>query len=84
MLDERLAAAAAQAAHNCLHDSALTLSDIDVIIAAPARHRYRAVLATHLDIAPERIVVAGDEKMHTASLAAALRQALDHLPIGAQ
>lgn len=79
VLDERLAAAAAQAARNCLHDSALALSDIDIIIAAPARHRYRAVLATHLDIAPERIVVADDEKMHTASLAAALQQALDQL-----
>ena len=58
-------------------DSALTLSDIDVIIAAPARHGYRAALATHLDVAPERIVVAEDEKMHTASLAAALQQALE-------
>jgi 3-oxoacyl-[acyl-carrier-protein] synthase-3 len=46
-LDERLAATAAQAARNCLHDSALALSDIDVIIAAPARHGYRAALATH-------------------------------------
>ena len=69
---------------NCLRDSALTLSDIDVIVAAPARHGYRAALATQLDVAPERIVVAEDEKMHTASLAAALQQALNHLPIEAR
>ena len=84
VLDERLAATAAQAARNCLIDSGLTLSDIDVIIAAPARHGYRAALARHLDVPPERIVVAEDEKMHTASLAAAMRQALEPLPMGAR
>ena len=84
VLNERLATTAAQAARKCLRDSALTLSDIDVIIAAPARHGYRAALATQLDVAPERIVVAEDEKMHTASLAAALKQALNHPPTGAR
>ena len=84
VLDERLAATAAQAARKCLRDSALTLSDIDFIIAAPARHGYRAALATQLEVAPERIVVAEDEKMHTASLAGALQQALDHPPMGAR
>ena len=84
VLDERLATSAAQAAGNCLRDSGLTLSDIDVIVAAPARHGYRAALATQLDVPPERIIVAEDEKMHTASLAAALQQALKHLPIGAR
>jgi 3-oxoacyl-[acyl-carrier-protein] synthase-3 len=82
--DERLAATAAQAARACLRDSALTLSDIDFVIAAPARHGYRAALATHLDMALERIIVADDEKMHTASLAVALQQARDHLPVGAR
>jgi 3-oxoacyl-[acyl-carrier-protein] synthase-3 len=57
---------------------------LEVIVAAPARRGYRVVLATQLDVAPERIVVAEDEKMHTASLAAALQQALNHLPIGAR
>ncbi|MDT5010656.1 MAG: 3-oxoacyl-[acyl-carrier-protein] synthase [Mycobacterium sp.] len=84
MLDERLAATAAQAARNCLRDSALTLSDIDVIVAAPARRGYRAALAAHLDIDPERIIVANDEKTHTASLAVALQQAVDQLPMGAR
>jgi len=83
-LDERLAATAAQAARECLSDSGLALSDIDVIIAAPARHRYRAALARHLDVPLERIVVADDEKMHTASLAAAMQQALTPLPVGAR
>jgi 3-oxoacyl-[acyl-carrier-protein] synthase-3 len=83
-LDERLAATAAQAARNCLSDSGLTLTDIDVIIAAPARHGYRAALARHLDVPPERVVVADDEKMHTASLVAAMQRALESLPIGAR
>jgi 3-oxoacyl-[acyl-carrier-protein] synthase-3 len=84
VLDERLAATAAQAASTCMSDSGLSLSDIDVIIAAPARHEYRAALARQLDVPPERIVVADDEKMHTASLAAAMQQALMHLPVGAR
>ena len=84
VLDERLATTAAKAARNCLRGSALTLSDIDVIVAAPGRRGYRAALATQLDVAPERIVVAEDDKIHTASLAAALQQALNHLPIGAR
>ncbi len=83
-LDERLAATAAQAARECLSDSGLPLSDIDVIIAAPARHRFRAALARHLDVSLERIVVADDDKMHTASLAAAMQQALKALPVGAR
>lgn len=82
VLDERLAITASQAARNCLKDSGLTLSDIDVIIAAPARHGYRAALARHLGVPPERIVVADDEKMHTASLAAAMRQALESVQSG--
>jgi 3-oxoacyl-[acyl-carrier-protein] synthase-3 len=83
-LDERLAATAAQAARNCLSDSGLTLTDIDVIIAAPARHGYRAALARHLDVPPERMVVADDEKMHTASLVVAMQRALESLPMGAR
>ncbi len=82
VLDERLATTAAQAARNCLSDFGLTLTDIDVIIAAPARHGYRAALARHLDVPPERIVVADDEKMHTASLVAAMQRALESLQIG--
>src|ERR1700737_1604729 len=84
VLDERLATTSAQAARNCLRDSALTLSDIDVIVAAPARRGYRAALAKQLDVLPERIIVAEDEKTHTASLAAALQQGLSHLPMGAR
>ena len=84
VLDERLANTAAQAVRNCLRDSALTLANIDVIVAAPARHGYRAALATHLDVPTARVIVADDEKMHTASFAAALQQALNHLPIGAR
>jgi 3-oxoacyl-[acyl-carrier-protein] synthase-3 len=84
VLDESLAATAAEAVRNCLKDESLTPSDIDAIIAAPGRHRYRAALATALEISSERIIVALDEKIHTASLAAALERALHHLPLGAR
>ena len=71
-MDQRLAEAAAQVADECLRDSSLGLADVDVIVAAPARRGYRAALASRLGVPVERITVASDEKMHTASLAAAL------------
>ena len=80
-LDERLAAAAAQAARNCLRDSALTPSDIDLVIAAPARPVYRAALSTRLGVPAKRVIVAEDERTYTASLAAALDRALGRVPV---
>ena len=84
MLDEALAATAAQAANNCLERSSATLSDVDVIVAAPARRRYRAALAAALGVPADKVVVADDERTHTAALAAALQSTLNHLPIGAR
>lgn len=77
-LDERLAVAAAQAAGNCLRDCALAPPDIDIVIAAPARPIFRAALSTQLGIPAERVIVAEDERTHTASLAAALNRARNH------
>jgi 3-oxoacyl-[acyl-carrier-protein] synthase-3 len=77
-----LAAAAAQAAERCLDDAALNLSDIPVIIAAPGDHHYRAELASRLGVSVERIAVASDEHMHTASLVAALKHETATLPAG--
>ena len=83
-VDEHFAAAAARAADECLRESALTLDETDVIIAAPASGRYRAALATHLGVSEDQIVVADDEGMHTASLAAALDRAADLIQPGAR
>ena len=47
-MDEQFAAAGAEVARGCLREAALELSDVDAIVAAPARHRYRAALATSL------------------------------------
>jgi 3-oxoacyl-[acyl-carrier-protein] synthase-3 len=77
-----MAAAGAQAVHRCLDDAALLLSDIPVIIAAPADHRYRTELAARLGVSVERIAVAADERMHTASLVAALEHETEALPAG--
>jgi 3-oxoacyl-[acyl-carrier-protein] synthase-3 len=83
-MDEQFAAAGARVARNCLQEASLGLSDVDIIVAAPARHAYRAALATHLAVPVERITVADDESMHTASLVAALRSAAEELPPGAR
>lgn len=81
VFDERLATAAARATRNRLSSEGLALSDIGRIIAAPARPGYRAELARQLDIAAERIIIGEDESTHTASLAAALERAADHVPM---
>lgn len=77
-----LAAAGAQAVQLCLDDAALELSGIPVIIAAPADRRYRAALAASLGVPVQRVVVAADERMHTASLVAALERECGTLPAG--
>ncbi|MDZ4235239.1 MAG: 3-oxoacyl-[acyl-carrier-protein] synthase III C-terminal domain-containing protein, partial [Dietzia sp.] len=82
--DEHFASAGAQVARRCLDEAALTLADVEAIVAAPARAGYRAALATHLGISVERIVVAQDERMHTAALPCALRDVSDRLPPGSR
>jgi len=77
-----LAAVGTQAVQRCLDEAALELSDIPVIIAAPPDHRYRAELAARLGVPVERVVVAADERMHTASLVAALEHESDNLAAG--
>ena len=81
-MDEQFALAGAQVARRCLQEASLELSDVDVIVAAPARSGYRAALATHLGVPVDQIVVAADERMHTAALVAALRDGADRLPPG--
>jgi 3-oxoacyl-[acyl-carrier-protein] synthase-3 len=73
--DEQLAAVAGRAVDGCLRASALNIDDVDAIVAAPARRRYRAALAQRLEVPDERIVIAEDEGVHTASLAAAFERA---------
>lgn len=75
-MDDEFAAAAAEAAAGCLRESGLSLADVDVIVAAPARSGYRAALAGMLGVPVERVVVAGDERLHTAALVAALGEGL--------
>jgi 3-oxoacyl-[acyl-carrier-protein] synthase-3 len=82
-IDQRFATAAAQAARQCLGVSSRTIADVDAVVAAPARREYRAALADRLGVALERVVVADDEGMHTASLAAAFDRVAQELPEGA-
>jgi 3-oxoacyl-[acyl-carrier-protein] synthase-3 len=83
-VDEQLAAAGARVARACLDESSLALSDVDVIAAAPARRGYRTALAAQLGVRVDRITVATDPKVHTASLAAALDRAVRQVPEGAR
>jgi 3-oxoacyl-[acyl-carrier-protein] synthase-3 len=81
-MDQQFAEAAAEAAAECLRESSLSLSDIDVIVAAPARPRFRAALAALLGVPATRVIVAGDEHMHTAALVAAFGNGGTRLPPG--
>jgi 3-oxoacyl-[acyl-carrier-protein] synthase III len=78
------AAAGAAAARGCLAKSSLGLDDIHAIVAAPAVRGYRAALATELRVPVERISVAADKRIHTASLAAAFHRTVDYLPPSAR
>lgn len=71
-MDDRFATVGARAARACLNDESLTIDDIDVIVAAPARPGYQRVLAARLGVPVQRITVADDRGMHTAALIAAL------------
>jgi 3-oxoacyl-[acyl-carrier-protein] synthase-3 len=83
-MDERFAAAAAEAARACLAAQSARLEDIDLVVAAPARPEYRAALSHLLGVPLEKICVAGDHRMHTAALAAAFEPEVERLPAGAR
>lgn len=82
--DEHFAAAAAAAARACLDAQSVGLADIDLIVAAPARPGYRSALGEALGVPVEKVCVAGDQRLHTAALAAAFEPEADRLPAGAQ
>lgn len=81
-LDERFADAAAEIARRCLHEETLDISDIGIVIAAPARRAYRTALAERLGIPERAVVVADDATTHTASLAAAFEKGTEQLAGG--
>ncbi|MDP7724116.1 3-oxoacyl-[acyl-carrier-protein] synthase III C-terminal domain-containing protein [Mycobacterium sp. TY814] len=72
--DDRFAAVASDAVRACLEQYDVSLDDVDLIIAAPARPRYREALSSLLGVPAEKVCVADDHRMHTAALAAALEQ----------
>ncbi len=72
--DEHFADAAARAVSRCLREADLRLEDVGAIVAAPARHGFRAALAAKLGVPQERITVGDDDQMHTTALASALNR----------
>ena len=83
-MDEQFAVAAAEAAQACLDEHSVRISDIDTIVAAPARDGYRTALSSRLGVPVDQISVADDQRMHTAALAAALERQAERLPAGAK
>ena len=83
-MDEQFAAAAAEAVRACLDAHSVRLSDVDMIVAAPARPGYRAALSSRLGVESGQISIADDPDMHTAALAAALGRQAERLAAGAQ
>ena len=59
----------------CLRASALTLDDIDAIVAAPAHKRVPGGPSARIGFPETKIIVAEDQRTHTASLAAAFDRA---------
>lgn len=74
-VDALYAEAAALAVSQCLHESHLTIDDVDAIAAAPARPGFHAALAEQLGVDGEAITVGDDAGMHTAALASAFDRA---------
>lgn len=74
-MDEAYAAAGSKVALACLDSASTDLAAVDLVLAAPARPGFRAGLAANLDIPVERVAVAGDERIHTAALIAAIHDA---------
>jgi 3-oxoacyl-[acyl-carrier-protein] synthase-3 len=83
-VDEELADAADQAVNRCLRETSAKMTDFDAVVVAPAGARYHGALATKLGVPTEQVIVADDERMHTASLASAMNDAIKALPSGAQ
>jgi 3-oxoacyl-[acyl-carrier-protein] synthase-3 len=82
--DDRFAAVAAEAARACLAEHNLPLTDVELMVAAPARPRYREALSTLLGFPVEKLCVADDHRMHTAALAAAFGKQNASLRAGSQ
>ena len=81
-MDEEFATVAARAARRCLDAESVEPADLDLIVAAPPRPGFRAALGERLGFPEERIVVADDEHMHTAALAAAFEGQAGRLAAG--
>jgi 3-oxoacyl-[acyl-carrier-protein] synthase-3 len=80
-MDSQFADAAGRAARDCLAAGGIESADLDLVVAAPGRPGFAARLATELDVPPDRITVARDERIHTPALIAALHDT-DRLPPG--
>lgn len=83
-MDARFAASAARAARDCLDARGVALSAVDMIVAAPARLGFQTELSESLKVSAERVLIADDERMHTAALAASFGQHVNRPATGTQ
>jgi 3-oxoacyl-[acyl-carrier-protein] synthase III len=73
--DHLSAALAAKVAQECLDRASISVDAIGLVLAAPARASFADGLASHLGVPVERIAVARDDRIHTATLIAAFHDA---------
>lgn len=73
--DDLSAALAAKVAQECLDRASTNLDAVGLVLAAPARASFADDLASHLGVPLERIVVAREDRIHTAALIAAFHDA---------
>lgn len=81
-VDRRMGTVAAEAIAICLDKAGLRPADILATVAAPAGADFRAELSDRVGLSGEDVLVAEDERMHTAALAAAIARMPVDLPVG--
>jgi 3-oxoacyl-[acyl-carrier-protein] synthase-3 len=72
---ERAGAAAAKVVARVLDDASLRVDDLTTVVLAPGQHALARAFADRSTISSERVTVAGDERLHTASFIVALDKA---------
>ena len=79
-MDQQFAAAAGKVADECIGRSAIDITDVDLIVVAPAHAEFRAALASHLGVDESRVVAAEDQHIHTAALIVGLGDGIGSAP----
>lgn len=75
IVDDVFAVAGAKVAFECLDRASIDVGKVDLVLAAPARAGFTAALTSSLGVDVQRVTAAGEERIHTAGLIAAVHRA---------